>query len=80
MHTQISGLGDCLAQDEMDGIRLCREVVSHLIGASSDPSRAQFEEPYMTRRHAGLSFEKLPDIREVVMRVVDSSKLKFKPL
>ena len=30
MHTQKSGLGDYLAQDEMDGIRICREVVSHL--------------------------------------------------
>ena len=30
MHTTVSGLGDYLAQDEMDGIRMCREVVSHL--------------------------------------------------
>ena len=30
MHTRISGLGDYLARDEMDGIRMCREVVAHL--------------------------------------------------
>ena len=30
MHTSISGLGDYFAEDEMDGIRLCREVVRHL--------------------------------------------------
>ena len=46
MHTQISGLGDYLAQDEMDGIRLCREVVSHLnwrkLGPEPNP---EFEEP-----------------------------------
>jgi acetyl-CoA carboxylase carboxyltransferase component len=30
MHCTVSGLGDYLAEDEMDGIRMCREVVSHL--------------------------------------------------
>jgi acetyl-CoA carboxylase carboxyltransferase component len=30
MHCTISGLGDYLAEDETDGIRMCREVVSHL--------------------------------------------------
>ena len=30
LHAEVSGLGDYLADDEMDAIRLCREVVSHL--------------------------------------------------
>ena len=30
MHARISGLGDYLAADETDGIRMCREVVRHL--------------------------------------------------
>ena len=30
MHTQTSGLGDYLAEDEMDGIRMCRDVIGHL--------------------------------------------------
>ena len=30
MHSEVSGLSDYLAEDEMDAIRLCRNVVSHL--------------------------------------------------
>ena len=30
MHAEVSGLGEYLAEDEMDAVRLCREVVSHL--------------------------------------------------
>ena len=30
MHSEISGLSDYLAEDEMDALRICREVVSHL--------------------------------------------------
>ena len=30
MHAEISGLGEYLAEDERDALRLCREVVSHL--------------------------------------------------
>ena len=30
MHCAVSGLGDYLADDEVDGIRMCREVVAHL--------------------------------------------------
>ena len=30
LHAEVSGLGDYFADDEMDAIRMCREVVSHL--------------------------------------------------
>jgi len=86
MHTQISGLGDYLAQDEMDGIRLCREVVSHLNWRKLGPEpNAQFEEPiHDPEDMLGLVSKDLKtplDIREVVMRVVDGSKFEeFKPL
>ncbi len=30
MHAEVSGLGEYLAEDERDALRLCREVVSHL--------------------------------------------------
>ena len=30
MHADVSGLGEYLAEDEPDALRLCREVVSHL--------------------------------------------------
>ena len=31
LHAEVSGLGDYFAEDEMDAIRMCREVVSHLL-------------------------------------------------
>jgi len=46
MHATISGLGDYLAQDEMDGIRMCREVVRHLNWRKLGPEPSgEFDEP-----------------------------------
>ena len=86
MHTQISGLGDYLAQDEMDGIRICREVVSHLNWRKLGPEpRSDFTEPVHNEEELlGMVSRDLKsplDIREVIMRVVDGSAFEeFKPL
>lgn len=86
MHTQISGLGDYLAQDEQDGIRMCREVMTHLnwqkLGPEPDPD---FSEPkHDPEELLGLVSKDLRtpfDMREVIMRIVDSSYFEeFKPL
>ncbi len=86
MHTQVSGLGDYLAQDEMDGIRMCREVVAHLnwrkLGGEPNPD---FEEPIHDPEDLlGLVSKDLRtpfDMREVIMRIVDASYFEeFKPL
>ena len=49
LHAEVSGLGDYLAVDEMDAIRLCREVVSHLNWRKVDrrlaPSRTRSMTP-----------------------------------
>ena len=37
MHSEISGLSDYLAEDEMDALRICREVVSHLNWSKEGP-------------------------------------------
>jgi acetyl-CoA carboxylase carboxyltransferase component len=86
MHTNISGLGDYLAQDEMDGIRMCREVMKHLnwrkLGPEPNPD---FEEPiHDAEDMLGLVSEDLRapfDVREVIGRLVDGSYFEeFKPL
>ena len=86
MHTTISGLGDYLALDEMDGIRMCREVMRHLnwkkLGPEPNPD---FEEPiHPAEDMLGLVSEDLRspfDIREVIARVTDGSYFEeFKPL
>ena len=86
MHTQVSGLGDYLAQDEMDGIRLCREVVAHLNWRKLGPEPDEhFEEPVHDADDLlGLVSQDLRtpfDMREVIMRIVDASYFEeFKPL
>jgi len=86
MHASISGLGDYLAQDEMDGIRMCREVVRHLNWRKLGPSPAtHFEEPrYDPEDLLGIVSKTLRepfDIREVIARIVDGSYFEeFKPL
>ena len=41
MHSEVSGLSDYLAEDEMDALRLCRNVVSHLHWVKEGPSLQQ---------------------------------------
>ena len=86
MHTRISGLGDYLARDEMDGIRMCREVVAHLNWRKLGPQpEADFEEPkHDPEDLLGLVSKDLRspfDMREVIARIVDASYFEeFKPL
>jgi acetyl-CoA carboxylase carboxyltransferase component len=86
MHATISGLGDYLADDEMDALRMCREVVRHLNWRKLGPEpAAAFEEPlYDPEDLLGLVAKSLRepfDIREVIARIVDGSYFEeFKPL
>lgn len=86
MHTRVSGLGDYLAENEMDGIRLCREVMAHLNWQKLGPApKPQFDEPLHDAEDLlGLVSEDLRspfDVREVISRIVDGSYFEeFKPL
>ena len=86
MHCSISGLGDYLAEDEMDGIRLCREVVSHLNWRKQGPGPSLPADPpvHDPDQLLGIVSRDLRqpfDIREVVARIVDGSRFEeFKPL
>ena len=86
MHTQISGLGDYLAEDEMDGIRMCREVVAHLNWRKLGPGPTLPADPplYDPDDLLGIVAKDLRqpfDMREVIARVVDGSRFEeFKPL
>ena len=86
MHSEVSGLSDYLAEDEMDALRICREVVSHLNWkkAESDP-KAKSECPlYDSEELLGLVSPDLKtpfDIKEAIARFVDGSRFEeFKPL
>ncbi|MCS5581474.1 MAG: acyl-CoA carboxylase subunit beta [Gammaproteobacteria bacterium] len=86
MHTTISGLGDYLAQDEMDGIRMCREVVSHLNWRKrgAEPAQKYLEPMHDPEELLGIVSKDLRspfDMREVIARIVDGSEFEdFKPL
>ncbi len=86
MHATVSGLGDYLAQDEMDAIRMCREVVRHLNWRKLGPAPSgDFAEPVHDPEDLlGMVSKDLRqpfDIREVIARIVDGSYFEeFKPL
>jgi len=86
MHTQISGLGDYLADDEHDGIRMCRELMSHLNWRKKGPGPSlPHDEPlHDPEELLGIVSRDLRspfDIREVIARIVDGSRFEeFKPL
>ena len=79
MHSRVSGLSDYLAEDEMDGIRIAREIVSNFnLPKPSMPRQEAFEEPwYDTDELLGIASAdvRVPfEVREVIARIVDGSR------
>jgi acetyl-CoA carboxylase carboxyltransferase component len=79
MHAEISGLGEYLAEDERDALRLCREVMSHLNWQKKGrPPEPVFEEPVLDPEDLlGLvdpDLRRPVDVRELIGRVVDGSR------
>jgi acyl-CoA carboxylase subunit beta len=87
MHARVSGVADYLANDELDAIRLGREIVSHLDWqkATKTPYSTAVEPPaFDPQELLGIIPDdlKIPfDAREIIARVVDGSRFsEFKPL
>ncbi len=78
MHSRISGLSDYLAEDELDGLRIARNIVSHLSAPPAKPARAGVEEPlYPADELMGIASAdtRVPfEVREVIARIVDGSR------
>jgi len=85
MHSRISGLSDYLAEDELDGIRIARDIIRNLNLPKPPSAReADFDEPlYDPDELAGIASAdvRVPfDVREVIARIVDGSRFwEFKP-
>ena len=85
MHAATSGLADYLAEDEMDALRMCREVVSHLDWrkAGPEPSYVADEPVHDPEGLMGMVSRDLRqpvDVKEIIGRVVDGSRFEeFKP-
>ena len=87
MHSSVSGLGEYLAEDDRDGIRLAREVVGRLnwpSGVVLAPVRNGKAPRYAAEELRGImpaDGRKPVDMREVIARIVDDSDfLEFKAL
>ncbi|WP_262324478.1 acyl-CoA carboxylase subunit beta [Acidiferrimicrobium sp. IK] len=79
LHAEVSGLGDYFADDEMDALRMCREVVSHLNRQKPGPPPASVVESpaYDPEELLGLVSRDLRqpvDVRDVLARIVDGSR------
>ncbi len=79
MHAEVSGLGDYFADDEMDALRMCREVVSHLNrNKPNPPAASEVDEPlHDPEELLGLVSRDLRqpvDVRDVIARTVDGSR------
>jgi geranyl-CoA carboxylase beta subunit len=79
MHTSISGLGDYLAEDDRDAIRLAREVMAQIDwnhGMPVEPARSFKPPRYDAEELLGVmpADHKRPvDMREVIARIADDS-------
>lgn len=86
MHSRVSGVSDYLAEDELDAIRLGREIVAHLDWQKRGPEPLTDVEPprFSPEELLGVASAdvRIPfDAREVIARVVDGSRFsEFKPL
>jgi acyl-CoA carboxylase subunit beta len=85
MHTRVSGLGDFFAVDEVDAIRIGRDIVAHLnwrkLGPG--PTRPADEPLYDAEELLGIASgdSRVPfDPREVIARIADGSRFfEYKP-
>jgi geranyl-CoA carboxylase beta subunit len=88
MHTQVSGLGEYLAEDDADGVRLARDVVDRLQWqrhlAPASPARTGLPPRLDPQELLGIlsaDGRQPADMREVIARIVDDSDfLEFKAL
>ncbi|NGX06700.1 carboxyl transferase domain-containing protein [Mycobacteroides franklinii] len=78
MHSRVSGLGDYLAVDEQDAVRLGRQIVSRLNWVKKGPEPAAVIEPLADQDELlGIvpGDLRIPfDPREVIARIVDGSE------
>lgn len=85
MHAEISGLGEYLAEDEPDALRMCREVISHLNWRKTGAPRSlRADKPVLDPEEllgiVSPDLRRPVEIRDVIGRIVDGSRFEeFKP-
>lgn len=83
LHFETTGLGEYLAENDADAIRIAREIVAKWQWGSAAPRRAYAEPIYSSEDILGLiptDYRKPYEVRELIARLVDGSDfLDFKP-
>ena len=85
MHSRVSGLSDYLAVDELDALRICRDIVGHLNWRKQGPGATMPADPPLRDPDELLGIAsadvRIPfDVREIIARIVDGSRFEeFKP-
>jgi acyl-CoA carboxylase subunit beta len=86
MHSRVSGVSDFLAEDEVDALRLGREIVARLGWRKLGPGPSQpcddpLHDPEDLLGLAPTDLRRPTEVREVIARIVDGSRFdEFKPL
>jgi len=77
MHTSISGLGDYLAEDDRDALRIARDIMANLEWDRPKPAEASFKPPrYDAEELLGImpmDHKRPVDMRQAIARFVDDS-------
>ncbi|MBK9313271.1 MAG: acyl-CoA carboxylase subunit beta [Acidobacteria bacterium] len=76
MHSKLSGLSDYLAEDELDGLRIAREIVAHLPAKSTTHRERTLDPIYPSDDLLGIASVdiRVPfDVKEIIARIVDGS-------
>lgn len=77
MHTQISGLGDYLAEDDRDALRIAREIMAALEWQRLGRATSEFKPPrYDQDELLGvmpMDHKRSVDMKQVIARIVDDS-------
>ena len=85
MHSRVSGLSDYLALDEIDALRLGRDIIGHLNWRKLGPGPTMPSDPPVHDPDELLGIAsadvRIPfDVREIIARIVDGSRFEeFKP-
>ncbi len=78
MHSRVSGLSDYLAEDELEALRIARDIVSHYADPPAKPHLPAVEEPlYDQDELLGIASAdiRVPfEVREIIARIVDGSR------
>jgi geranyl-CoA carboxylase beta subunit len=84
MHTSISGLGDYLAEDDRDALRIARDIMAKMQWDRPTVEPLSFQPPrYDAEELLGIvpmDYRRSVDMRQVIARIVDDSDfLEFSP-